>query len=134
MIVTKSKERPKYELVDDKPVEVKRSEINRAEPSGCNANDVFTQFYVDVKPYYVKDAIVGITDEHKGGLPYIMITYNDARTEQFVFNHKCAEVKLSSALSEDGKMRQYAVWCWNWPGDFKEIEITVQNESDLEKE
>lgn len=129
MIITKLKERPKYKLDDDgNQVEEKQPKINRAEVTGLQANKVFTQVLIETKEYLVKNTNLGFTQHD--GLPYIIINYNDNRTEQFMFDHQCGEISVSSALSEDNKIRQYAVWLWSWPSDFVEIkEFTVNDES-----
>ena len=128
MIITKLKERPKITIDDDgnKVVEEK-PRINRAKVVGVQANDTFTQVLINTPSYQVKDFNKGFTQNE--GLPYILINYNDGRTSQFMFHHRCGLIDVTSALSEDNKEKQFAVFMYNWPEDLIEIkEFTVQDE------
>ena len=131
MIITKLKERPQVTIDDDgNKVVSEKPPINRATVVAVQAQAVFTQVLINVKKYLVKDVNRGFTKDK--ALPYLLINYNDGRTEQFMFNHNCGQIHLSNAFDE--KERQICVWLFNWPNDLVEIkEFTVQDEVEAEE-
>lgn len=92
---------------------------NRAEITGANQNEVFTQILIDVQLINVKEYSPSFTNDEDFPFYSIRISYNDGKVDIFKVHGSYGLMHIQPSAC--GK--QLLVWLWNWPNTFKEVPV-----------